>query len=564
MNKPDANLDNPMTNALYSFESIIWPANYVHKAYQRSTQFPDGQEDLKALYQSVFEPFGVLGKCAPFTLPFSKDIDLNEYRAFLSGHTPQLPLSIVTITRNDNHVERMQERTQAFIDCIYWLSERHETKVELIIVEWNPPGDRPPVKEAFNFVEQHPFVSVIIVRVPPEIHAHYTLSENLPLYQMIGKNAGIRRARGNYILSTNIDVLLSDELFQFITSDQMQPGKLYRSNRWDIDRKVLDLESPEEMLGKARDLCFQINYSDGVRAISEPEPDTDASDDSLCDTSLAITHLHTWACGDFQLLHRDDWARVSGYSELDVFSFHLDSLFSITCHYASLDEVSLSNEYPHYHIDHTLGTPVKSNTYVINENKALYHIPYMTLFLFDFQMKENGDHFVFNDSGWGLAGFDLPFTQVTRAHWERVPPDYKKPGFAASKPSSILSTQQLEKLEKDDQDRIYRHYLRAHQQTANYLRSRHSDKKCYIWGAGERGKIHCTHLINHGVAIAGFIHGTDSTCPDYLLDLPVYKRDRVFPEDNCFYLVASIYAEEIRVILEKQGKAEGTDYMVLF
>ena len=36
--------------------------------------------------------------------------------------------------------------------------------------------------------------------------------------------------------------------------------------------------------------------------------------------------LDTWACGDFTLMHREDWHDIQGYAELDAYSLHIDSL----------------------------------------------------------------------------------------------------------------------------------------------------------------------------------------------------------------------------------------------
>ena len=48
--------------------------------------------------------------------------------------------------------------------------------------------------------------------MPSELHARYPHGDALPLYQMIAKNVGIRRARGQFVLATNIDILFSNEL----------------------------------------------------------------------------------------------------------------------------------------------------------------------------------------------------------------------------------------------------------------------------------------------------------------------------------------------------------------
>ena len=47
---------------------------------------------------------------------------------------------------------------------------------------------------------------------PSVLHRRLKYADRLPLFQMIAKNVGIRRAKGQFVLATNIDILFSDEL----------------------------------------------------------------------------------------------------------------------------------------------------------------------------------------------------------------------------------------------------------------------------------------------------------------------------------------------------------------
>ena len=76
------------------------------------------------------------------------------------------------------------------------------------------------------------------IEVPPELHARQKHADILPLYQMIAKNVGIRRARGSFILATNIDILFSDEFFQWLREGALRPGKMYRLDRYDVASDV--------------------------------------------------------------------------------------------------------------------------------------------------------------------------------------------------------------------------------------------------------------------------------------------------------------------------------------
>src|SRR5215472_11823915 len=120
---------------------------------------------------------------------------------------PQPYLSLVVTGRNDDHGGNLLGRMQAFVNG--WLNQAraHGLDSELIIVEWNPPPDRPRLAEALRWPEDFGPCVVRIIEVPAELHARYPHGNVLPLYQMIGKNVGIRRARGRFVLATNIDIL---------------------------------------------------------------------------------------------------------------------------------------------------------------------------------------------------------------------------------------------------------------------------------------------------------------------------------------------------------------------
>src|SRR5690242_11351100 len=113
-------------------------------------------------------------------------------------------LSVVATARNDDHGGNLLHRMQIFVDA--WISQakRHVLSSELILVEWNPPRERKTLAEALRWPADMGPCEVRIVEVPPELHARYRHATALPLYQMIAKNVGIRRARGEFVLATNI------------------------------------------------------------------------------------------------------------------------------------------------------------------------------------------------------------------------------------------------------------------------------------------------------------------------------------------------------------------------
>jgi hypothetical protein len=142
-------------------------------------------------------------------------------------------LSVVVTTRNDDHGGDPLKRLQAFVNCFEAQCRRTHLDAELIVVEWNPPPDRPRVSSLLHLPAQ-PTCSYRFIVVPGDLHHRLAFADVLPLFQMIAKNVGIRRARGRFILATNIDIIFSNELIEYIATRQLQLKRFYRVDRHDI------------------------------------------------------------------------------------------------------------------------------------------------------------------------------------------------------------------------------------------------------------------------------------------------------------------------------------------
>lgn len=169
-----------------------------------------------------------------------------------SGAGDEPYLSIVVTTRNDNHGGDLLFRTQVFVNAVFAQFDRFAIPVELVFVEWNPPPERPRLAEAISWPEECDFVSVRIIEVGEHLHRKYEHADRLPLFQMIAKNVGIRRARGTFVLATNIDIVFSDDLMRFFAARRLRSGRYYRTDRYDVDG-VTDAEAAIEAQLRACD-----------------------------------------------------------------------------------------------------------------------------------------------------------------------------------------------------------------------------------------------------------------------------------------------------------------------
>jgi hypothetical protein len=294
-------------------------------------------------------------------------------------------LSIVVVSRNDDHGKDLLRRMQLFIDGVAEQAVRFGVSTELIVVEWNPPPGRPTLAEALRWpTGENPCAR--IVTVSPERHRQFAGGESLPLFQMIGKNVGIRRAAGEFVLATNVDILFSDALFQFL-GGPLKERTVYSANRLDVDATVLDSgdRTPAEIRterpvrrvlkdgthedGKGRAAPVYQGLGDLAAVIarqllmpSHRAPRMARLPATLGDLArsayrlVRLPKLHTNACGDFTLLSRDGWTELRGYPEWEMYSLHIDSilLFQAASHH--FEFVELPDEMATIHVDHELGS----------------------------------------------------------------------------------------------------------------------------------------------------------------------------------------------------------------
>lgn len=143
-------------------------------------------------------------------------------------------VSIVVAARNDNHGGNMLARMQAFVDSWTIQAQLYRLESEIVVVEWNPPADRPHLAEVLSLPVNRNICDVRFIEVPADLHAGIPNSVAIPLHQMIAKNVGIRRARGQFVLATNLDIVCSRQLMEYLAMRRLESGVMYRLDRYDV------------------------------------------------------------------------------------------------------------------------------------------------------------------------------------------------------------------------------------------------------------------------------------------------------------------------------------------
>jgi len=141
----------------------------------------------------------------------------------LNGHGPSI--TAVMVGRNDDYMPDFHDRLRATLE---WNS--HNFITELILVEWNPPADRPLLGEGLTIK----FPSLKVFVVPKELHDRVCHNPKLPLMEYHAKNVGIRRAQSDWVIATNADVALAPDTIWACKSLIKQPDLALTAERIDI------------------------------------------------------------------------------------------------------------------------------------------------------------------------------------------------------------------------------------------------------------------------------------------------------------------------------------------
>jgi hypothetical protein len=332
-------------------------------------------------------------------------------------------LSVVATSRNDGHGGDILKRMQIFVRGLIDQANRHRLPVELVIVEWNPPPDLPLLQSLLPRPGKDDQLELRYIEVPSDIHDSYRLSPNLPLFQMTAKNVGIRRAKGEFILCTNIDLLFSDALFRRLTAGNLRKDTYYRANRcdvvdgidpgWDIGTQ-LEWCSRHIIRRLGRDMRFR-NCNLEQFGLSEKPWFKKWLFDKI---AIGINYywppekrqyylIDSFACGDFTLMASDAWQEIRGYLELDLYSLHIDTLGLIAAASLGYKQHVFPRDACTYHIDHPSGWSSMGPLEKIRFLEKRPGIDYGLVFETGLSVLKEKTALNLNRDDWGFADHDF-------------------------------------------------------------------------------------------------------------------------------------------------------------
>jgi len=212
-------------------------------------------------------------------------------------------ISVIVIGKNDDYGGNLSHR---FTHCLNILTQSFD---EIIYVDWKSNG-RSLIEEVIDNVKKKDNIKSYIVS-EQDIQKNNPEYINYSIVEVLARNIGIRRATNDWILVTNVDVLIENfDLSQF------NEHTLYTSARIDV---------PQE---------FHLNYNDSNELLNSVTGDI---------WSLVV------GCGDFQFAHKNVWHGIKGFEESCGGRCYADSnLMKKGALYFKIEKAKV----PLYHLNH--------------------------------------------------------------------------------------------------------------------------------------------------------------------------------------------------------------------
>lgn len=248
-----------------------------------------------------------------------------------------MKISAVIVSRNDDYGGNLVERSS------YCFQSSIDTYDEVTYIDWNSPEEDGSlfyaVKDNLKFKGN--FRHLVI---PPE--AAKMLTNYDPHAQVccevLGRNIGIRRSSGDYIVSTNIDIIAPKREDLEAAINSMEKESFYTVSRRDVDLPVIkefhggDVNYQE--YAKLRQHLIDQNY------IPNPAKKLQEGDD----------YSMINCCGDFQIAPKHIWEEIRGFEEELIYPLFADTNVQKKSVMHGFQLRALFDP-PFYHINHGKG-----------------------------------------------------------------------------------------------------------------------------------------------------------------------------------------------------------------
>jgi len=298
-------------------------------------------------------------------------------------------LTIVSTGRNDSYGGNFEERFLRTLRFNTAQLAAREVAAEFVFVEWAAPAGRPLLSDLAREAVPGCSLTFRSYVVDAAYQEALTLNRRVAYLEFIAKNVGIRRARGEFILTTNADVFLGRGVLDALARRALGRGTVYRARRIDLKLGIDQTSLDWDVLEDAR------NYDGGLKPLKPP--------------------LYAGGTGDFVLADAATFARLRGFNEVfRVAKIGIDKNFLVKALDAGVAIVDIGS--PVYHINHVGSYRASKAQYRGEAADAPYGDDRWPA----------GSVIYENPDNWGLA--DAPMVPLRAGtwrlpfHWNAVPP----------------------------------------------------------------------------------------------------------------------------------------------
>ena len=323
----------------------------------------------------------------------------NSHLSCANHSKSSLLLSIVAVTSNtdDQQIERLQVSLNALGHYVHKYSLLQQ--VEVVLVEYNYDPKRPPLSQLLKLGETFPLLRIF--RVGEDLHrllvSKMGVTFKVSFLEYPGKNIGIRRSCGKYVLVTNPDIVLSETFWLYISKFGLAPDAYYRIPRCNADTRSADLLKTD-----ASKIQFALQSAVTDCWCTLP---VDESWHSYVRSEFKATSApagEQWkecifAPGDFTMLPRSSIFRFRGYPEVALPTM-LDDVVVWQAVSDGLRLVVMPKPTVTYHINHAKGYNSADDRWRMSEvMRRAYGLDEAGR-----RMMQNRAVEFFNDDTWGL------------------------------------------------------------------------------------------------------------------------------------------------------------------
>ncbi len=219
-----------------------------------------------------------------------------------------MKLSAVIVSRNDNYGGNLIERSS------YCFNSMIDTFDEVFYIDWNSE-----TKSLLNEVKQNiqfkgNFHHIVIEPKIAKMLTNFD-AEAQKCCEVLGRNIGIRRATGDWIVSTNIDIIEPRRKDHEDTINQLDKNTFYTVSRRDAELPNI------QQFNKDNNYEEYKNWKDVREYLINNSEERHYEEKTMQGDDYSMVNC----CGDFQLAPNNIWNDIRGMEEDLIYALYADT-----------------------------------------------------------------------------------------------------------------------------------------------------------------------------------------------------------------------------------------------